>query len=133
VVELNVAVIEVPDRIRGRGPRQKSKYRIAEWYRVPADPLFDRLCLRRHEGGRLPRIRRDEPFIRSRRHRPRVHRRSFAPRGLFYMTNSGQTTWYDYATTIFSLVPDASRKLKKLEATTTAEYPLPPAGRPIRS
>jgi dTDP-4-dehydrorhamnose reductase len=58
---------------------------------------------------------------------------SFSDRGgVYHMTSSGRTTWYRFAERIFAEAPDAERKLKRLAAITTAEYPTP-ARRPASS
>ncbi|WYM00172.1 MAG: dTDP-4-dehydrorhamnose reductase [Gloeotrichia echinulata CP02] len=53
--------------------------------------------------------------------------------GLYHLTASGQTSWYSFAKTIFALdVKQNERKLQRLIAITTKEYPTP-ASRPAYS
>lgn len=53
--------------------------------------------------------------------------------GLYHLTASGQTSWYGFAKTIFALdVKQNERKLQRLSAITTKEYPTP-ASRPAYS
>ena len=53
--------------------------------------------------------------------------------GLYHLTNSGETTWYEYACAIRDLAPELSeRRHVKVHPITTAEYPLP-APRPAFS
>ncbi|XZF62781.1 MAG: dTDP-4-dehydrorhamnose reductase [Gloeotrichia echinulata DVL01] len=53
--------------------------------------------------------------------------------GLYHLTASGQTSWYGFAKTIFALdVKQNERKLQRLIAITTKEYPTP-ASRPAYS
>jgi dTDP-4-dehydrorhamnose reductase len=50
--------------------------------------------------------------------------RSFAERGgVYHMTTAGQTTWFRFAEQVFAKAPDPERKLAKLTAITTAQYP----------
>lgn len=58
---------------------------------------------------------------------------SFVERGgVYHMTSGGRTTWYRFAERIFAAAPDDERKLKRLTAITTAQYPTP-AQRPANS
>jgi dTDP-4-dehydrorhamnose reductase len=52
--------------------------------------------------------------------------------GTFHLTNSGRTTWYGFASRIFATIAARGRKVPRLEAITTAEYPTP-ARRPAMS
>jgi dTDP-4-dehydrorhamnose reductase len=52
--------------------------------------------------------------------------------GTFHLTNSGQTTWYEFAKTIFTAIGQHGGRVPHLEAITTAEYPTP-AQRPAKS
>ena len=53
-------------------------------------------------------------------------------KGIYHMTARGQTSWYGFAEKIFEAVPDPERKLKRLVAVKTEEYPTV-AQRPRRS
>ena len=48
-----------------------------------------------------------------------------SPWGTYHLTGAGQTTWYGLAEEIFRLSAQAGHKVPKLDAITTAEYPLP--------
>jgi dTDP-4-dehydrorhamnose reductase len=52
--------------------------------------------------------------------------------GTFHLTNSGRTTWYGFASRIFSAMASRGARVPRLEAITTAEYPTP-ARRPAMS
>ena len=53
--------------------------------------------------------------------------------GVYHLTATGQTSWYDFAKTIFELDPNSSQqKLKNLLAIPSSEYPTP-AKRPAYS
>jgi dTDP-4-dehydrorhamnose reductase len=52
--------------------------------------------------------------------------------GLYHVTAAGETTWFGLAREIFAQVPDPQRRLRSLEAITTAEYPTA-ARRPANS
>jgi dTDP-4-dehydrorhamnose reductase len=55
-----------------------------------------------------------------------------APWGTYHFVADGQTTWHGFAAEIFAAAKAAGLKTPKLEAITTAEYPLP-AVRPAYS
>ena len=58
----------------------------------------------------------------------RVHLDSdAAPWGTYHLTGAGQTTWHGLAAEIFRLSAEAGHKVPRVEAITTAEYPLPAA------
>lgn len=58
---------------------------------------------------------------------------SFAERGgVYHMTAAGRTTWYRFAEAILAQSPDPERRLSRLSAITTAQYPTP-ACRPANS
>jgi dTDP-4-dehydrorhamnose reductase len=48
-----------------------------------------------------------------------------APWGTYHLVAGGETTWHGFAAEIFARTADAGLKVPKLEAITTAEYPLP--------
>lgn len=56
--------------------------------------------------------------------------------GLYHLTSSGDTTWYDFAQTILQLarknLPHLALKIKNLDSITTEQYPTP-AKRPLNS
>jgi dTDP-4-dehydrorhamnose reductase len=45
--------------------------------------------------------------------------------GTYHLTAAGETTWHGFATEIFRLERDAGRRVPRLEAITTQEYPTP--------
>ncbi|MEE3716409.1 dTDP-4-dehydrorhamnose reductase [Tumidithrix elongata RA019] len=54
-------------------------------------------------------------------------------RGIYNLTSTGQTSWYEFAKAIFKLDPNSNQhKLKKLLAIPSSEYPTP-AKRPAYS
>lgn len=56
--------------------------------------------------------------------------RSFS--GLYHLAAAGQTSWHGFASAIVGLMPEASRKCRRVEAISTDQYPLP-ARRPAFS
>jgi len=52
--------------------------------------------------------------------------------GIYNLTCTGATTWYDFTRAIFAHTPDPSRKLKTVTTITTDQYPTP-AARPAYS
>ncbi len=46
-------------------------------------------------------------------------------RGIYHLAASGQTSWHGFAEAIVRLMPAEGRKCSRVEAITTAEYPLP--------
>jgi len=52
--------------------------------------------------------------------------------GIYNLTCTGATTWYDFTRAIFAHTPDPSRKLKTVTPITTDQYPTP-AARPAYS
>jgi dTDP-4-dehydrorhamnose reductase len=60
-------------------------------------------------------------------------RRNFEERGgIFHLTASGATTWYEFAKRVFDGVADSQRRLKRLVPIATTEYSTP-AQRPMYS
>ena len=50
--------------------------------------------------------------------------------GTYHLTGAGETSWHGFAAEIFKLAQSAGRKVPRLEAITTQEYPAP-AVRPL--
>lgn len=52
--------------------------------------------------------------------------------GIYHLTNSGQCSWYDFASAIIAEIPEESRVCRHIEPIPSSEYPTP-AKRPAYS